>query len=414
MLGYGTYLIAFLSLLGFSILAALYMYKPTHSQSQELGQYETAIFRAKEVACAFPASGQYGTTLQWTYYALLVVTVTLRHQEWLAAGTAAYALTYSGVATIHLVVLFAVYNRFPGDPARSSCHTWNLGGGVEEAVPQVPICTGVYDPDSTEACTVVGAGLLAVLPMATWSRTFQHVSAKPILVMWTLMLAVGHMVYNLIISDDHRHYQICSASVEEPLPGRGYNAVPFDADWKQSFNEIIRGFPVSSSSNQSCIYTCFESDAYIGRMADDIGVYHANILKLNKSQGSRSLGIAYWFLYLLLATAVVLAENSKRCKKSQLAAYGRRFVQFVSVAAYIGYVAWLGVQPSHGGLPQSESFNSVGQWSVVAIIVMALMAAVTSKITAAYWCERTEKRGTNVGKEEDELPLWSCDVGYAS
>jgi hypothetical protein len=240
-----------------------------------------------------------------------VVTVILRHQQWVAAGTAAYALTYSGVAAIHLVVLFVVYNQSPGNPARSIC--WPKSSeSLANLISPIPICTGVYDPDFAEACRVVSVGLLAVLPMATWSKTFQHVSAKPILVMWTLLLAIGHMFYNLIVPDDHRHYQICPTGRQESLPGRDYKAVPFNVDWERKVRAIFGKTTSTPLSQQVCAYTCFASDAYTGRMFDEIGVFHANVAEMNKSRNSRELGIAYWFLYAFFAMAAVMIERRYR------------------------------------------------------------------------------------------------------
>jgi hypothetical protein len=415
LLAHTAYLLAFSSLLIFSVLSVFYLYRPTSAQSQEHGDYEIRNATAREVACSFPASGQYGITLQWSYYALLIVTVTLRQRRWLAAGTAAYALTYSGVAAIHLIVLAVVYGRSSSEFTRSTCEWWRGNTMGIEDIPDFPICTGVYDPDFAEACVVVGAGLLAALPMAMWSTTFQHASAKPILFMWTSLLAVGHLVFNLIVPDNHRHYQICPSGVEEPLPGREYDAVPIDLNWQREFLAIIAG----NTSSQTCLYTCFQTNAYLGRRSDEIGVYTTDMLESARSNNERGLGIAYWFLYVLLALAVLLAERHERWLRFRLVAYGRRLVQVISVAAYLGFVGWLARQPSHGGVPQSEGFDSVGQWSVVATVCMVLMAAVAGKITARCGgheeCRTSDvEKGDDADDGDDGDEVWSCEIGYAS
>ncbi|KAF1964425.1 hypothetical protein BU23DRAFT_631790 [Bimuria novae-zelandiae CBS 107.79] len=127
--------------------------------------YSAANYTATEVSCAFPALGQYGATPQSTYFVLLVLTVLLRRQPWLAAGIAASALTSSSVAAVHLAILL-ISKAQNGDDL-----TCTYGTGREED--SVPLCLGVYDADNAQAGKVVGAGLLAALPMAMWSRTFR-------------------------------------------------------------------------------------------------------------------------------------------------------------------------------------------------------------------------------------------------
>jgi hypothetical protein len=87
-------------------------------------------------------------------------------------------------------------------------------------------------------------------------------------------------------------------------------------------------------------------------------------------------------------------------------------VQSVSIAAYFGYVGWLGVELYFGGAPQSEGFRSIGQWSVIEVIVMALVAAAAGKIAVTYWSERSEPPVMHDDKEVEIF--WSCEVGYAS
>lgn len=60
-----------------------------------------------EVICVYPISGQYGLIPRLLFYALLIFAVLARRQSWLVVGAVASALTYSGTAAIHAVVLAA-------------------------------------------------------------------------------------------------------------------------------------------------------------------------------------------------------------------------------------------------------------------------------------------------------------------
>lgn len=409
LLAHSTQLTLFLSLLVYSVVSVLYFWKPTKSQSNELESYETTNLTATEVACAFPISGQYGITLQYTYFVLLVLAVSLRHQQWLGAAIAASALTYSGVAAVHLVVFFAVYRR-PSTTSR--CNPFKTGSQVDtENILGVPICAGVFDPDYTQACEVVGAGLLAVLPMAMWSTTFRNTVAKPILFLWTMLLTIGHTFFFFIITDDHRHYQICPKGVVEPLPGNDYIARPLDLEWETRFFEITSGVGSSakSSPNGLCIYSCFASSKHLGRQDNEIGVYNPGMLQLNHGKSSRNLGVVYWIVYFVLAGVSIFVEKRHRSSRPHiLLPYVRVAIHVISVAAYFGY---LGFHTVHQKLyPQSEGFSAVGQWSTVATVVLVVVAAFAGRFAQSF---KHRMSYTDDGISEDP-ETWTCEVGYAS
>lgn len=409
LLVYAAYFVIFLSLVLYSIMAILYINKPTPAQRSETKYFESHNLTAIEVACAFPGSGQYGLTMLSTYVILLVFTVVLRHHQWLAAGITASALTYSGVAAIHLVVLGMAYGR----SIRSwPCYGADLGFPGEDPYTNIPICAGVFDPDTVLAVMVVGAGLLAALPMAMWSSTFRRAAARPVLVMWTLLLALGHMIYYLIVTDEHRHYQICPAGTVEPLPGDDYIAVPFDADWASKLYNIAGKVRLLSDqgSGNLCIYSCFASDGYVGRKANEIGIYPAHILETDhRSNATRNITITYWILYVILSIIVIVMENGhwSTWERSPAYIYTRRATQLISVSAYIAFVIWNAVLMD---IPMSESFSSVGQWNVVAIIILVAVAAVAGRIVRL---RRTRPAATEKLPEKDTQD-WSIEIGYAS
>lgn len=280
-LAWSTYLAILLSLVLFSVFSTLYIYKPTRAQSDEPSRLDFANFTATDVACAYPTSGQYGVTLQSTYFILLAATVILRNQQWLAAGIAASALTYSGTSATHQIILYILYGRYSHPADRVSCTVWTNNEVNNTLSPALPICVGVYDPDFAMACTIVGAGLLAALPMAMWSSTFHGVATKPILVLWTLLLAIGHIFYNLVVPDEHTHYQICPAGLSEALPETSYVAPAHDTAWDARLSNIVQGMTISDHQSR-CIYSCFESNAYLGRRSNEIGFFRKACLKLKE------------------------------------------------------------------------------------------------------------------------------------
>lgn len=76
-------------------------------------------------------------------------------------------------------------------------------------------CAGVYDPDFDQTNGIIGDGLLATLPITIYSLTFCKTEFRPILIIWTLLVAFGYVLYTIIVTDPNRHYQICPTGFSE-------------------------------------------------------------------------------------------------------------------------------------------------------------------------------------------------------
>ena len=72
--------------------------------------YDPVTDQAK-VTCVYPISGQYGLMARVLYYSLLIFAVLARRQVWLVAGALGTALTFSGSAAIHAIVLSATRRK---------------------------------------------------------------------------------------------------------------------------------------------------------------------------------------------------------------------------------------------------------------------------------------------------------------
>jgi hypothetical protein len=101
------------SLFTYIALAIRYLYVLTEIQQGAPVEIKTDSLQVRRIACVFPRSGTFGAIPRITYYILLVAVVILRHPkfEWVAAGAAASALTYSGVAAVYQVMIFVFANR---------------------------------------------------------------------------------------------------------------------------------------------------------------------------------------------------------------------------------------------------------------------------------------------------------------
>jgi hypothetical protein len=395
------FFIVFTCLLLFSILSILFLYEPPSSTKEQTESYSNENITVTSVICMYPVSGQYGRTSKYAYYVLTMAVVLLRKYIWLAAGAAATAMTYSGVAAIHAIVIFAKCNRLKQLKSHSYCDIIPMDG----LIGGLYICAGVYDPDYNEANTIIGAGLLAALPMAAWSSTFHEQKAKAILLMWLLLLAIGHIVYLFTISNPNRHYQICPAGISEPPPASNYLAPKlYDQVWHQALYNISHGY--STTYSRACIYSCFDSGTYIGRNRKDIGLYNGSGTELDSSVRMRGIGIAFWFIYITFAAMALLVGQLRqrqivqrgRSKGSYLiwniltlshknildrvlSAFWRHilaileaFIRVFSAICFLGFVIYCEIVDRYQVF--DESFDSVGQWGGIASILMVSLAAI--------------------------------------
>ena len=308
------YIVIFCYLILFSILNTLYVDSDLHQKVTQPNSYDIKNLVINNVACSFPISNQYQKTPRYICYILLVFTVIIRNHGWLAVGAAASVLTYSGVAAIHLLILFATNNRWHLQQAKTRCESIPTPGSDTQFV----ACAGIKDHDIAIIVQIVSSVMLGVLPIAAWSKTFRKSANKAILLFWLLLLAVGHTFWPLTALDHNFHFQICPKDYIEPLPKTNYQAPPLDDAWSESLQSLVLASQPASpffenSSVPACLYSCFATTAYIGRSSQDIIVYVDN--KANpfaKSESEQRLAIIiFWWAYAFLALLTLFTTEKQ-------------------------------------------------------------------------------------------------------
>lgn len=395
----------FVCLLAFSILGIFFLYQPSPSRQMQMESYRTEFMTAIPVNCVYPASGQYGRPLKYSFYVLTIAVVLLRHHEWLAAGAAVTVMTYAGVAAIHAIRFAIQCNRLNQPKSHSRCYYFPAIG-----LPNgLPICAGIYDPDYDEANIIVGAGLLAALPMAKWSKTFYKKPAREAcLLVWLLLLAVGHVCYLFTVTNPNRHYQTCPAGIMQPLPNSNYSPISIDNKMvNETLSKITRGL------GTTCFTSCFVSP-YSGRSSNNIVVYGGPDMEVDQYSGYRALGIAFWLIYATLAFVAIIAgrwspqryrqpdttgpdHTRSMCKTLQdfignvrnggILFYFRdktkiEVVEFairiISACSFLAFILYCEYQDRNQIF--EESFSAVGQWGAIAAIFMVILAAVLIRV----------------------------------
>ncbi|KAL9072526.1 MAG: hypothetical protein Q9161_003538 [Pseudevernia consocians] len=308
------YIVIFTYLVLFSILNSLYVDSALDQKVAQLDTYDIKNLAINHIECSFPISSQYQKTPRYICYLLLVFTVAIRNHGWLAAGAAASVLSYSGVAAIHSLILFATNNRLHLQQAKTRCESIPTPGSDTQFV----ACAGVIDPDISTIVHIVSSVMLGALPIAAWSTTFRKSGNKAILLFWLLLLAIGHTFWPVTTLDQNFHFQICPKDNIEPLPQANYQAPLLDDSWSDSFHSLVLASQQASpffdnGSVPACLYSCFATTAYIGRRSQDIIV--TTFAKPNpfvKSAPEQRLAIIlFWWAYAFLALLTLFTTEKQ-------------------------------------------------------------------------------------------------------
>lgn len=298
------YIVIFSYLVLFSILITLYVDSGFRQTVAQPYTYDIKNVVVNPVECTFPISSQYQKTPRRICYLLLVFTITIRNHGWLAAGAAASVLTYSGVAAIHSLILFATNDRLRLQQAKTRCESIPTPGSDTQFV----ACAGILDPDVSMIMHIVSTVMLGALPMAAWSTTFRKSASKAILMFWLLLLALGHTFYPLTVTDPNFHFQICPKDYVKPLPNANFQAPLLDDTWSESFHSLVSASQQASpffenGSVPACLYSCFATTAYIGRSSQDSIVTTTNepnpFVKSISEQ--RLATVIFWWAYAFFA-----------------------------------------------------------------------------------------------------------------
>ncbi|OAT07191.1 hypothetical protein BDBG_03285 [Blastomyces gilchristii SLH14081] len=115
-----------------------------------------------DVLCVFPISGPYNLLQRILFYLLLVFAVLCRRQKWLVFGALASAMSYSGAAALHGLLL--------ASPARKA-----------------------IDLDIYGIFAVTSSGAMLTAPLLNWSSTLIYAEKRKrwIVIMWGMLLVLG-------------------------------------------------------------------------------------------------------------------------------------------------------------------------------------------------------------------------------
>ena len=304
------------------------------------------------MTCVYAVSGQYGLLARVLYYTLLIFTVFTHRYIWLVAGAAASAMTFSGSAAIHAIILVAL--------PRSSAAAIDLD------------VFGAYAASAT--------GLIFVIPMMTFSKTLKTVTGRVLIRVWGALMFVG---------------TACAiAAMWRPWP--------HEAPCVTKQGALLTSLSQLDVATFNCTYSCFGTNNIIRGPTDVVAVP----VKLINDKAVLQLFICGVTIAILTCcNLIAYSVFSPRGGIEAVPARPRGSCMswiYMSAAFFSPLMFLINISSIEsffkaGGIPISEEPNLVGQWSTVMGAGLVIVAAAINK-----WTEhrQTQREGHNDTAEE--------------
>lgn len=392
----------------------------------------STLFNSQWIDCSYPISSGYGRGPRYLYYFLVFVSLAGRRQAWIVNVALASVMTFSSVAVIHAILLTAMrtgpLDRYILDNLefelagfRQLDGTSNLDKNRFELWVSLLVLPMAWDSDGDALFAIVGVTFLVVVPMQTWSKTFQNSEGKVVLFLWSLLLLAG--MISVLINKAYLNVgifpqlRICPLQQNDTLPltnggAQSIGGVLDRGSWYR-WNETVSEYLFNSSSRLStlCFYPCFETKWPLRDSFEITAHVRANTISTNAayyisfavylitySSGLSSLTI---FLVNKYASASRLRIKNRKyltekwgefirsrpilCRKTAkraMTAFYVTWMQFVNIyvkilsptapVLFVIYAEWEMWYDQPG-----EDFRHVGQWGpLVATAFVAIAAAI--------------------------------------
>ncbi|KAL8750661.1 MAG: hypothetical protein Q9199_006926 [Rusavskia elegans] len=275
------------------------------------------------MVCVYQISSQYAFLPRLLFYALTVFGVIYRHREWLVAGALASALTYSGSAAVHAVLL--------------------AGFRHETAL----------DLDVIPCNAVLAMSVLIVVPLLRYSQTWRLNNAKLVILLWALLVTVGMVCAVVAIWTDHR---------AEP-PCRTTNGTLLTAP---NLYNSVSGF--------NCSYSCFASSNHL-RVVTEIRAMKSRRMnvpldfRLMALTAGVIVGLTTYGTHVVTFFSPISSSSPSRILKWTWCILSSGFFGINRVAFEVG------MQRSPA-VPVSEVYQNVGQWAPWVMAAFVVLAAL--------------------------------------
>ncbi|KAJ5280785.1 hypothetical protein N7478_006157 [Penicillium angulare] len=332
-----------------------------------------------KVICGYQLSGNYCILNRVLYYALIIFSIIGYSHVWLIAGALASALTYSGTAAIHAVILCVASQ------------------------------TGTFDIDILGAWAVVSVACLTVMPIFSFSPSIRESVVSPIFGLWGTLVAIGAICSIVSLNRGFPNEPPCLSSGENPqlLISPSQLADPsFQCTYACFSNrQTLRGPSEMIAIPASLPFEHFDVWQGAAGVTCAVGIYWAVLgfcwpdfrkstetelrksIKANKprsgdlSKARRARAKARKEAHLELETGEYPGPGTTLTVWSVLSTAGAFAVIILNEVFLLHY---------GGGFPYNEHPYAIGQWGPWVGVLLALTAAGLVRWREPKWKERQE------------------------
>lgn len=327
----------------------------------------------EKIVCVYPLSGQYGLLPRVLYYCLLIFSALAQRQVWLIAGAMASALTYSGTAAIHAVIL------------AGASQSW------------------IFDLDALGVWAIVSTGCLAVIPVLDWSHVLVESQFRPVFGFWGFLMALASACGSVPLYRSHVPEVACRSDDQALL---------------------LTSPRQLETSGFNCTYACF-STRQVLRHPSEITVI------ASEQVNGTALGLTKIAIALVLTGSCVLAifacclttrkrteaelracierNRARRADALLRGLWGKKKARRLaqkeletgqvqlprSVWGYMNPILFPALVVlneicllGNGGLPSNEHLYAIGQWAPWVGVALAIIAAGIIRYKEPQWRER--------------------------
>jgi hypothetical protein len=322
------------------------------------------------VVCLYPISGHYEATQRFLYYGLLLFAFFARRQVWLISGAVAAALTYSGTAAVHSIVLAAA--------SRAS----------------------LLDLDSLGAWAVLSAACIIMLPGSEFSKTLRESPARPVFKFWGFLVAVGIVCSEVALFHRYPDEPACVSSDGEPLTGPSQGLPASNCTYScfstsqplrppSQITAMVKG-TVLGSRGHDLLAALILTDCFL---IYSFAVFLISVRKRTEATIHADIADNEPYLFDPECGEIVKAEAARNDRRPSTGGYqihpclellGRTSPLFFIAVVCLNEVSIF----AGGGFPFAEPVYTIGQWSSC---VSVLLVIIASAITYGYkpvWEER--------------------------
>lgn len=376
--------------------------------------------------CMYPISSQYGLLPRVLYYCLIVFAALAYTHRWVIAGALATALTYSGAAGIHKILL----------------SIWEHYG--------VAYHPDKYDTDDRVLFQITSVSILFAAPLANWSSTIRKFDVRRMLWLWTAlmfccyMLSFGSLTRSDVVMAPSQ-VRCSSETTECSAFSSSNNPLPSNISWLQCGCRF-------QCSNASIPHIPFRAEAPM------VSVASTGYLSPVQDKGAKFI-LAYLIVILSLCALTQISINLLlrlrqpshfvrafywRCiniSRTRLSSRGhlrcKRLLRIVFIVSYPNYIILFYALPVlyplafivavvFGELalrewPDSERPSAVGQWTPWLSVALVLAAAFMGRsqrgarsYLVSFWRKISSKHVSKLHQNPPNKPgttVWRFSMG---